>query len=181
MSCTRSTPQVAILLGALSLAAALHGGCSAPPSRTPPRSVGLLQSVREALVRVNPRVRQVRVLEVLPNPAVDSEQEYAVLTTGIAPNPGPDIDFSNELFGVFVVDSSLTSVLRVLEVFPTARWGDYDVRFERTRVDTLEVVGSGATYGDGTVRRVYNWGPNPGPHPLLRKYTAAGDTAIMAE
>lgn len=181
MGYVRPTPHLALLLAAMSLAATIQSGCSAPRSKASLGPVGLLPAVREAFVRVNPRVVQVRLLEVVPNPASEQGREYALLATGVAPNPGADIDFSNELFGVFVADSSLTSVRRVLEIFPTARWGDYDVRFERTRVDTLEVVGSGATYGDGTVRRVYNWAPNAGPHALLRQYTAASDTALMTD
>jgi hypothetical protein len=39
--------------------------------------------------------------------------------------------FEDELFCVFVTDSTLTRVLKVMEILPTPRWNDYSMHFER--------------------------------------------------
>jgi hypothetical protein len=117
----------------------------------------LLANLRSEFLKVNPRIQRVYVLEVRPNPMAAPGDEYALLATGIAPNPAPEVDFSNELFGVFAVDPTLTRVLRVMEIFPTRRWRDYWVRFEFIGPDSLIVRGSGRAYGDEPLVRTYSW------------------------
>ena len=65
--------------------------------------------------------------------------------------------FEDELFGVFVVDSSLSTVERVVDAIPTPRWHDYSVRFDRVGFDSLYVIGAGESYGDLAMRRSYDW------------------------
>lgn len=138
-------------------------GCSAEPQAQSTgeslgrRNSGLLDSVRQAFTAKNPRIVRSRILEIRPNPAQPAGAEYAVLATGTAPNQGDEIDFTNELYGVFVTDSTLTRVLRVLDIFTTQRWGDYSVRFEPVGFDSLVVVGSGIAHGDQPLRRRYDW------------------------
>jgi hypothetical protein len=66
-------------------------------------------------------------------------------------------DFKDEMFGVFVVDESLTRVERVLDLFPTPRWFDYQLTIGRFTGDSVEVVGAGSTYGDDPMRKAYKW------------------------
>jgi hypothetical protein len=142
------------------------------------RSGGIQEELRSAFARVNPRIAYVRVIDVRPSPDFDlpDGDEYIVLATAGAPNPSDSIRFENELFGVFVADSSLGHVRRVLDVFPTKRWHDYSLRFETTPEGNLEVVGAGETFGDVASHRVYDWSPKGAAHPLLREYVASSDT-----
>ena len=117
----------------------------------------LLRSLHEVFEHSNPRIRTVRVLEVQPSPATPLGDEYALLATGWAPQRSGEVDFSDELFGVFVVDSTITKPLRILSIFPTQRWKDYWVRFERIGFDSLVVVGSGRAFGDQPMRLAPDW------------------------
>lgn len=137
-------------------------GCqsnSQPIERTGLRrqSSSLPSDLRAKFLEANPRIQKVYVLEVCPHPTAAPGTEYALLARAIAPNPEPEINFSNELFGVFTVDSTLTRVVRVVEIFPTQRWKDYWVRFEFIGPDSLLVKGSGRTYGDQPLVRAYDW------------------------
>ncbi len=66
-------------------------------------------------------------------------------------------DFNDEMFGIFVTNETMTRVDRVVDMFPTRRWFDYEVRFGRVTADSVEIVGQGATYGDDATRRSYKW------------------------
>jgi hypothetical protein len=155
----RASPTWATLAIGIFWLAAL--GCSSSPSGTTTGeldSVGLLAGLRVGFLKVNPAIRQVYVLEVRPNPAVPPGKAYAVLATGIAPNPNAEVNFSNELFGVFTADSTLTRILEVIDIFPTRRWRDYWVRFAFIGPDSLFVRGSGRAHGDQPLVRTYDWG-----------------------
>ena len=59
-----------------------------------------------------------------------------------------------ESFGVFIVDSGNQHVL-TLDMFPTGRMGDYDVKFGDHGDGYLTIIGSGSTYGDQSMKRKY--------------------------
>ena len=62
-----------------------------------------------------------------------------------------------ELFRVFLADSTLTRVIKVVEVIPTPRWNDYAMHFERPAVDSLIVVGDAISGNAGVTRLSYDW------------------------
>jgi hypothetical protein len=157
--------------------AVVGGACTTSNPESASRGAGLLQDLRQAFAKMNSRIAYVYVLEVRQNPSVERGVEYVLLATAGAPNVGPKIDFANELFGVFVADSTLGHVKRVLDVFPTRRWHDYSLRFELSAEGVLEVVGSGESLGDQPMRRVYDWSPSAGGKFLIREYIAPKDTA----
>jgi hypothetical protein len=66
-------------------------------------------------------------------------------------------DWEDELIGVFYADDSLTRITRVVDIFPTHAWLDLDVGFERPYypIDSIRVIGMGATHGEFGVRRAY--------------------------
>jgi hypothetical protein len=107
---------------------------------------------------VNSRIERVRVLQVVPNPSADPGREYVLIATGLAEPREQRVDLRDEQFGVFVADSTLTVILRVVDVFKTERWLDYEVHIETGAQDSLVVVGIGKTYADQRVRRAYGWG-----------------------
>ena len=103
--------------------------------------------------------------------------EYLILATGRVTSPRDSVRLADELYGVFAADSSLTHMTREIDIFPTKRWGDYSVRFEWTSDGRLDVVGSGESYGDQGVRRIYNWSPVAGSKALVREVPAMRDTS----
>jgi hypothetical protein len=59
-----------------------------------------------------------------------------------------------ESFGVFIVDSAGNHVL-TLDIFPTGRMLDYDVKLGEHGDGYLTILGSGSTYGDEPMKRKY--------------------------
>lgn len=136
---------------------------------------GIQQELKAAFAKTNPRVAYVSVLGVHPNPDPYAQNEYIVLATAGA-NTGDSIRLDNELFGVFIADSMLGHVKRVLDVFPSKRWHDWGIRFDTSPEGNLEVAGGGESFNDEASHRVYDWSPSA-THALLREYRAPGDTA----
>lgn len=85
-----------------------------------------------------------------------STSRLALVARGTSPGEFKG-DFSDELFGVFIVDSTLSTVMKTLETFPTRRWHDYAVDLRRAGPDSLYLVGQGSSYGDEAIRRTYDW------------------------
>jgi hypothetical protein len=59
-----------------------------------------------------------------------------------------------ESFGVFIVDDAGNHVL-TLDIFPTGRMADYDVKLGQHGDGYLVVSGAGSTYGDQEMKRKY--------------------------
>src|SRR6185503_15793438 len=112
------------------------------------RLVGLLQA---AFIAKNPSVTRARVLE-LRSPGMGAGP-YVLLGWGIRPDFKFEGRFEDELFGVFIVDNDLSRIERTLDIFPTQRWADYIVSFEKVSHSEVVVVGAGS-YGDQKLRRV---------------------------
>jgi hypothetical protein len=136
---------------------------AAAKTRTPQRTTSdatltcedrLLANLRAAFQRENPKLTQVGVLDLK---AWDFVGPRVVLGWAIVPDHVFRGDFKDEMFGVFVVNDSLSRVERVVDTFATPRWLDYEVRFGRLTGDSVEVLGRGATYSDGPMRRWYKW------------------------
>ncbi|MDH3456795.1 MAG: hypothetical protein OER90_08135 [Gemmatimonadota bacterium] len=103
----------------------------------------------------NAAIKHITVLEVR-SPFVESTHR-AVVARGIRGDRQFQGDFADELFGLFVLNDSLTRVLAVLDMFPTPRWRDFEVELARVTPDSLYLEGRGATYGDQPLRRSYTW------------------------
>ncbi len=125
-----------------------------PAPRETPREDQLLAALGGAFREKNPRLRRVRVLDLR---APDFFGPRLVLGWAIVEDLTFRGDFNDEMFGVFVVDETLTRVDRVVDTFRTPRWFDFELRFGRVTADSVEIVGRGATYGDEAIRRVYKW------------------------
>ena len=116
---------------------------------------GIQQELRAAFAKTNPRIAYVSMLEIRPNPDPYAQNEYIVLATAGA-NTGDSIRMDNELFGVFIADSTLGHVSRVLDVFPSKRWHDWGIRFDMSPEGNLEVATGGETFNDEASHRVYD-------------------------
>lgn len=114
----------------------------------------LLTSLRVAFRNENPKLAQVGVLDLK---AWDTLGPRIVLGWAIVPDHVFRGNFSDEMFGVFVVNDSLNRIERVLGTFPTRSWRDYEVRFGKLTADSIEVLGESDTYGDDPTRHAYKW------------------------
>ena len=75
--------------------------------------------------------------------------------TGPSTSDHKSIDYwKSESFGVFIVDSAGNHVL-TLDIFPTKRMHDYDVKLGGYGDGYLTILGSGGTYGDAPMKRKY--------------------------
>jgi hypothetical protein len=140
------------------LVVVLSASCSSSPDREA-RSIEvghgtLLNALLDSLQARNARITMVQVLAAQAVPW--STARVALLARGTREG---DFNgrFDDELFGVFIVDSTLTHVSRVVDTIPTPRWHDYDVAFQLVGPDSLYVVGAGSSYGDQSIRRAYDW------------------------
>src|SRR5262245_16243797 len=126
---------------------------------------GVLQEMRTAFEQVNPGATRVWILDVRTRPVgsghPDAGDEYAVVATAWQPGAEPVVGgkFSGvgELFGVFVVDSTFAHVERVLHVFPTRRWHDYQVFVDTADADSITVLGQGDSFGDEAIGFRFDW------------------------
>src|SRR5262245_12131737 len=132
---------------------ALLCAAAASMASASPATVALLAQIHKVFARTNPRIAQVHVLDVID----DSQRpghRYAALATGITRSPSSK---SDELFGVFILDSTLTRVEKTIEVLPSGKLGDYFVTISFPCVDSLLVRGYGASDHGSPFYRRYAW------------------------
>jgi hypothetical protein len=122
--------------------------------RAPARS--LLSSLQSELQRVNPSITFVEVYDIEHISITDSTR-YILVALGHGIHRGwKDSSQVGEIFGVFGIDSALSHVTRVYDMFPTPRMSNYELFFAHSPVtDSIVLVGKGATYGDEPMRRTY--------------------------
>jgi hypothetical protein len=126
-------------------------------SRSQPQSVALLDSIRVRFRQASPAIDEVSILEVRTPGYLPPDRRRALLAWGVRKDHTFRGSFNDELFGVFIVNDSLTRIVRTLEIIPTPRWLDYAMRIDRVTVDSVFVRGEGATYRDGPMVRSYGW------------------------
>ncbi len=126
-------------------------------SSSPPLNP-LLQMLKFELQRQNPRIHHVAVVELRPFPFPDP-RKYLMIGWGIREDRNFSGDFSDELYGFFVLDASLSRITKVLKIVATPRWLDYSFRFEEVTADTIIVKGQGSTYGDQPHKFQFWWNP----------------------
>jgi hypothetical protein len=112
----------------------------------------LVPAVREILRKENPIIERVAIMEVKSHSA---KGPHVVIGWGIRPDSRFSGSFRDELFGIFLADTELTKIDRVLELIPSPRWGDYEFHVERITHEQVTIVGKGSTYGNGPIRRMY--------------------------
>ncbi len=117
--------------------------------------LGLLGQIKQALSCNNPRIARVHLLALIADSSRPGHR-YAALATGTTPSP---VEVSDERFGVFVVDSTLTRVEEVVETFPSGRLGDYTVLISFPTPDSLLVRASGNMDSGVPLRHAHAWHP----------------------
>ncbi len=112
-----------------------------------------LTVIKEAFQERNRKIETVRILEA-KRPDIGASR-YLVVAWGIRKDYKFEGQFEDELFGLFVMDESLTKIERTLDIFATPRWFDYQLNIESSSIDEVTIVGKGKTYGDQEMRRTY--------------------------
>lgn len=114
----------------------------------------ILSSLKVEFQKRNPNIAHVKIVDV--RPTVFGMPKYLVLGRGIRADYTFRGDFADELFGLFLVDESLSSVEKVLDFIPTPRWNDTEMRLTRVDADKAVLEAKGETYGARSLRREYN-------------------------
>jgi hypothetical protein len=133
------------------------------PSKT--SSSQVLAALTREFQKRNPRIVHTELFDVRPfflNPIDYPEKpnHYLIIARGVRADRQFQGDFSDELIGIFVLDDSLCSVKRVIDLIPTQRWGDWIVKVVSIWKDSVTVRGEDLERGETDfVRRYYlaNW------------------------
>lgn len=129
-----------------------YGQNAPPPSRSD--NCSILAKLSAEFKKRNPNIAHARIVDM--RPTLTEVPKYLVLGWGIRADRTFRGDLGDELFGLFLVDESLSEVEKVLDFIPTPRWHDTEMRI--TRVDASEAVleATGETYGGRLLRRKYD-------------------------
>ncbi len=119
----------------------------------------LLSVLKAEFQKTNPRIDRVGIIELRGFPEPEA-RKYVVVGWGVRKDRTFSGEFSDELYGFFVVDRSLRRIEKVLKVVPTPRWLDYSFRIARVTADAIVITGQGATYGDQPLKYRFSWNPN---------------------
>lgn len=137
-------------------------GVAAPPSVSQP-SAGRSR----ALADTNPLIPALLTEFRKRNPAIvrggvadlrqSSPGRYIAVGWGSTEDQEFHGRFEDWLLGIFVIDSTLGRVERVLEIMPTPRWGDYTISIQTLTPYRVTLRGEGG-YGDGVILRACDIG-----------------------
>jgi len=113
----------------------------------------ILSNLKVEFQKRNPNIAHVKIIDV--RPTLTEIPKYLVLGWGIRADRDFKGSFEDELFGLFLVDESLSRVEKVMDCIPTPRW--YDTEMRITRIDATKAVleAKGETYGIKSLRREY--------------------------
>jgi hypothetical protein len=104
----------------------------------------------------NPVLTEIHIIESRPLSPRERSNNHVYLVRAIRPDHKFEGRFEDEQFGVFLVDTDRNLIAKVLDMFNTPRWADYEIRIKQTSLSRVTVSGRGAAYGDGPIERTYN-------------------------
>lgn len=134
------------------------GACVAYGQASPPPRGGdgcsILSKLNAEFRKRNPNIAHVRIVDV--RPTLTEVPKYLVLGWGIRADRTFRGNFEDELFGLFLVDESLSEVEKVMDFIPTPRWLDAEMRIRRLNASEAVLEATGETYGGSLLRRKYD-------------------------
>ena len=136
------------------LAFAAYGGAAASDGEN------LADHFRRHFTNRNPVLTEIEVLESKPLSSKVRSGKHVYVVHAIRPDHKFEGKFEDEQFGVFLVDASQQQVVKVLDMFSTPRWSDYELKIKRASLSKVTVSGRGASYGDGPMTKTYDIGRN---------------------
>ena len=128
------------------------GQTSSPPSRSD--NCSILAKLEAEFQKRNPNIALVRIVDM--RPTLTEVPKYLVLGWGIRADRTFRGNFEDELFGLFLVDESLSSVEKVMDFIPTPRWHDTEMRITRVDASAAVLEATGETYGGRLLRQKYD-------------------------
>lgn len=153
----------AVVSGVLMLAVSLKLTAAPPwhqtrqpaPQNDPKREphAQLVDAARSAFKKKNPVVETVTILETR---SAAPRGPHVLIAEGVRQDEDFHGNFEDELFGVFLLNSDQTRIEKVIDLIPTPRWRDYDLKIESLTTTRVVVTGHGDTYGDQPIRRIYD-------------------------
>jgi hypothetical protein len=120
----------------------------------------LIDGFRRQFTNRNHVLTEIKVLESKPLSSKNRSSNNVYLVRAIRPDHRFEGKFEDEQFGVFLVDAEQKRIVKVLDMFNTPRWSDYELKIKRASLSKVTVSGRGASYGDGPTTRTYNIGGN---------------------
>lgn len=113
----------------------------------------ILSNLKAEFQKRNPNIAHVKIIDA--RPTLTETPKYLVLGWGIRADRTFKGSFEDELFGLFLVDGSLSRVEKVLDFIPTPRWHDTEMRIISVDATKAVVEAKGETYGIKSLRREY--------------------------
>jgi hypothetical protein len=103
----------------------------------------------------NAKIANVKIVDM--RPTVFGPSKYLVVGWGVRADLTFKGDFADELFGLFLVDGSLSRIEKTIDFIPTPRWLDAEMRITKLDADYVVLEATGETYGGTLLRRKYQW------------------------
>ena len=124
----------------------------------------LMSQLNSQFRKWNERLESVDIVEAQAIPedsgrASANDEQLAVLAVAHTADRVFEQRLEDEAYGIFVVRTDSLHLVETIDIFPTCRWLDCDVRLDHVSADSIAVRWEGATYGDQEGRAVY-----PLPH-----------------
>ncbi|MCA1565417.1 MAG: hypothetical protein LC803_07240 [Acidobacteria bacterium] len=113
----------------------------------------ILSNLKAEFQKRNPNIAHVKIIDA--RPTLTDIPKYLVLGWGIRADRTFRGNFEDELFGLFLVDESLSKVEKVMDFIPTPRWYDTEMRIISVDATKAVVEAKGETYGVKSLRREY--------------------------
>jgi hypothetical protein len=134
---------------------------SKPNQRITPALKNEIKSVfARAHDKANRDLVDFNIIDMIQSPCLARPYQYAVTARAVGRDRvagGVKTDWSRELFGVVLLDSSLAHVVKSFPPFPSYRWGDTVAYFDLdAAADSIVVWEEGEMYADFGARFAYS-------------------------
>ena len=121
------------------------------------RDCSITAVLKAEFQRRNSNIANVRIVEMRSTMNVFPYPKYLILAWGVRSDMTFRGNFEDELFGLFLIDSSLTHVERTIDFIPTPRWLDTEMRIRSVDADYVVLETKGATYDSTWLKQKYLW------------------------
>ena len=145
--------------------------CQADNAAAAPET-SILATFKAEFQKKNPKIEDISIIDVAQE--YIGAPRYFVLARGIRKDKKFEGDFSDELFGLFVVDEKFLNILGTIAVIPTKRWNDHQMKIQKPIRDGIIITGQGTSYGDQPFSQKYRI-----PEWLLNKSAAAKTNGVL--
>lgn len=103
----------------------------------------------------NPKLDEVRILDI-KSATWEHFSDYIFLVHAVRADHKFEGDFDDEQYGLFLVDARFTTIKKVVDMFSSPRWLDYQVKISRVESLKVFIEGQGESYGDNKLSRTYD-------------------------